>query len=157
MDLDVFSKRLEELMDLEGYSIRALSKEIGADRKSIRLWLSGRYYPKCKYLIKLSICFKVRIDYLLGLEATMEDVYYSKDVEVISMAEVQQSLSATLSAFMAEKSITKYKLAKDLKMDAKSMTKWLTSGSMPEVGKLIKLSQVMGLFIQKLLGLGYFD
>ena len=87
----------------------------------------------------------------------MEDVYYSKDVEAISMEEVQQSLSATLSAFMAEKSITKYKMAKDLKMDAKSMTKWLTSGSMPEVGKLIKLSQVMGLSIQKLLGLGYFD
>lgn len=157
MDLDVFSKRLEELMDLEGYSIRALSKAIGADRKSVRLWLSGRYYPNCKYLIKLSFCFKVRIDYLLGLEDSIEDVYYSKDVEAISMAEVQQSLSATLSTFMAEKSITKYKMAKDLKMDAKSMTKWLTSGSMPEVGKLIKLSQVMGLSIQKLLGLGYFD
>ena len=150
MYLDIFSKRLQELMELEGYSIRALSKIIGGDRKSIRLWLRGRYHPKCEYLIKLSCCFKVRIDYLLGIEDVMEEVDCCKDIDI---KEVQRCFSETLSGYMACNKITRYKMAKNLNMDAKSMTKWLTSGSMPETAKLIKLSQVMGVSIHKLLGL----
>ena len=153
MYLDIFSKRLQELMELEGYSIRALSKIIGGDRKSIRLWLRGRYHPKCEYLIKLSYCFKVRIDYLLGIEDVMGETDSCKDIEHIDIKEVQRRFSETLSAYMTCNNITRYKMAKKLNMDAKSMTKWLTNGSMPEAGKLIKLSQVMGVSIHKLLGL----
>ncbi len=65
MRLEIFSKRLKELMDLEGCSIRALSNKIGSDRKSIRLWLSGAFYPRSEGMIKLSIYFKVTVDLLL--------------------------------------------------------------------------------------------
>ena len=140
-------------MDLKGYSKRSLAKIIGGDRKSIRLWLKGIYYPKCEYLIKLSRCFKVRVDYLLGIEDGLEEITSCKAGENIQIKEVQNHLSQEVSAYMQLNHITRYKMAKMLGIDAKSMTKWLTSGSMPETGKLIKLSQVMGVSIHKLLGL----
>ncbi len=73
MYLDEFSKRLKHLMELEGISNRALSIKIDVDRASIRLWLSGKYYPRYDALIKLSAFFKVRIDSLVGLELMTEE------------------------------------------------------------------------------------
>lgn len=67
MYLEKFSKRLKELMELEGFSIRALSLKIKVERRSIQLWLAGKFFPRYDALIKLSIYFGVRIDYLLKL------------------------------------------------------------------------------------------
>ena len=63
MYLEKFSKRLKELMELEGFSIRALSLKIKVERRSIQLWLAGKFFPRYDALIKLSIYFGVRIDY----------------------------------------------------------------------------------------------
>lgn len=71
MYLEKFSKRLKELMELEGFSIRALSLKIKVERRSIQLWLAGKFFPRYDALIKLSIYFGVRIDYLLGLDDTL--------------------------------------------------------------------------------------
>lgn len=69
MYLEKFSKRLKELMELEGFSIRALSLKIKVERRSIQLWLAGKFFPRYDALIKLSIYFGV--DYLLGLDDTL--------------------------------------------------------------------------------------
>lgn len=55
MYLEKFSKRLKELMELEGFSIRALSLKIKVERRSIQLWLAGKFFPRYDALIKLSI------------------------------------------------------------------------------------------------------
>lgn len=70
MYLEKFSKRLKELMELEGVSIRALSQKINVERKNIRLWLAGKFFPRYDALIKLSVFSGVRIDYLLGRDDT---------------------------------------------------------------------------------------
>lgn len=139
-------------MELEDCSIRALSLRIGVDRKSIRLWLKGHYYPKYDALIKLSFYFKVRIDYLVGLEDALEEGRPTI-CNIPSIEEVQKHFSEKLSAFMCEKHFSRYKVAKEIGIDLKSMTKWLTSGSMPEVAKLMKLSQLMNCPIQRMLGI----
>lgn len=46
---------LKELMELEGVSTRALSQKINVERKSIRLWLAGKFFPRYDALIKLSV------------------------------------------------------------------------------------------------------
>lgn len=61
---------LKELMELEGVSTRALSQKINVERKSIRLWLAGKFFPRYDALIKLSVFSGVRIDYLLGRDDT---------------------------------------------------------------------------------------
>ena len=57
--MDEFSKRLKDLMEMEGLSNRALSMKINVGRASIRLWLSGRFYPRYDALIKLAAFFEV--------------------------------------------------------------------------------------------------
>ena len=83
--MDEFSKRLKDLMEMEGLSNRALSMKINVDRASIRLWLSGRFYPRYDALIKLAAFFNVSIDYLIGLE----NVTDNNVRKAVSMEEVQ--------------------------------------------------------------------
>ena len=84
MYLEKFSKRLKELMELEGLSVRALSLKINVERRSIRLWLAGKFFPRYDALIKLSVFFGVRIDYLLGRDDTLIETNRTNiDIETI--------------------------------------------------------------------------
>lgn len=76
MYLEKFSKRLKELMELEGFSIRALSLKIKVERRSIQLWLAGKFFPRYDALIKLSIYFGVRI-----AEQNLTEISYEVYVE----------------------------------------------------------------------------
>ena len=153
MQLNIFSQRLKELMELDGYSIRALSKKIGVDRRSVRLWLNGIFYPKSEVIIKLSLLFKVSIDYLVGMENTIDNENFVLSINVPLIKEIQNNFSHNLSVFLQEKKMTLYALSKKLKVDQKAITKWITHGSMPEVATLIKLANLINISINELLGM----
>ncbi len=152
MGTDEFSKRLKELMELEGVSKRALSLKIDVDRTSIRLWLNGIYYPRYDALIKLAVFFKVRIDSLLGLENWEKDVAELTVVEAGFCENVKECLFTQVAAFMKMKGWTKYAFSKQLKIDQKAFTNWLINGSMPETATIIRLSQIMNVSIDDLFG-----
>lgn len=150
MDMNIFAKRLKNLMELEGISQRSLSMKINVDRKSIRYWLSGEYFPQYHALIKLSVYFRVRMDYLAGLEDSMESGS-NFALDDISAAAVSLRFHQRLNAYMDTSGMTKYALAKQLNIDQKALTKWFTQGSMPEVSTLVKLAQLMKVSMQELL------
>lgn len=146
--MDEFSKRLKDLMEMEGLSNRALSMKINVDRASIRLWLSGRFYSRYDALIKLAAFFNVSIDYLIGLE----NVTDNNVRKAVSMEEVRKHFFLTLSRYMEENHLTIYAMAKRIDIDQKAFTNWLTKGSMPETGMIIRLAKEMKIFVDDLLG-----
>ena len=152
MNLEIFSKRLKELMEMEGESIRSLSIKIDVDRTSIRYWLKGIYFPKYDALIKVSAFFNVSADYLVGLEENMDSAASFKGSKEISAAEISEKFVKQLSAYMTEKNLTIYAMSKELDIDQKAFTKWLRNGSMPSVAVLIKLARLMHVPLHTLLG-----
>ncbi len=152
MNLEIFSKRLKEQMEMEGESIRSLSIKIGVDRTSIRYWLKGIFFPKLEALIKLSAFFNVSIDYLVGLEENMDSADSFKECKEISLAAISEKFVKQLCAYMTEKNLTIYAMSKELDIDQKAFTKWLRNGSMPEVGTLLKLTRLMKVSMHTLLG-----
>ncbi len=151
MGLDTFSTRLKDLMELEGISKRALSIKIGVDRASIRLWLSGNYYPRCDALIKLSSFFKVSIDALVGLEEAVENAYIVVDEEN-AIEKARESFCIAVKEYMQKKKWTKYAFAKALNIDQKAFANWFLKGSVPETATIIKVAQTMKISIEELLG-----
>lgn len=149
MYLDKFSKRLKELMELEGLSKRALSLRLHVDRKSIRLWLNGVYFPRYDALIKLSLYFKVWINYLVGIDDHIGNRFKDSGIELNA---VPAYFCETLKKYMQEKRLTKYAVAKKIRTDQKTLTKWLTQGSMPETATVIKIAQWMNVSLDELLG-----
>lgn len=153
MYLEKFSKRLKELMELEGFSIRALSLKIKVERRSIQLWLAGKFFPRYDALIKLSIYFGVRIDYLLGLDDTLIELNReSIDFESSNFETVLIKFSQKFLYILGKLKLTRYAVSKKLNVDAKSVSKWLTGKSLPETVNLIKLANLADLSVDELLG-----
>ncbi len=152
MPLNGFSKRLKELMELEGLSNRALSLKINVDRASIRFWLSGRFYPKYDSLIKLASYFRIGIDSLMGLDEIEKDVEELTIVEGEFCENVQAHFFQKITEYMQERRLTKYALAKRLDIDQKAFTNWLKKGSMPGTATIMRLSRIMNASIDGLLG-----
>ena len=148
-----FAKRLKDLMEIEGMSIRALSLKIGVDRRSVRLWLKAKFLPRYDALVKLSVYFDVNVDYLLGLEDGLtKSGGNKKNIEEIDMNRIQSEFSKKFAAIMEERQLTRYAVSKNLKVDAKSVAKWLTGSSMPETINLIKLAKIADMSVDALLG-----
>lgn len=148
MSLEVFSARLKELMQEEKTSARKLAKTLNLQRKSVFLWLNGKYYPKYDALIKLADYFEVNVSYLLGI--TDKIAFVQKTGEKPSSQEI---FRARLTGYMTEKGVTAYKMSKRLGIGQTVFKRWLIKGAMPETANLIKLALVMDESVEYLLGL----
>ena len=153
MYLGIFSERLKDLMELEGTSIRALATKLNADRKSIRHWLQGKHFPRYDAFVKLAVYYQVSVDYLVGLDdGFLGEPNHFTDEDAIQ--QIRVNFLSNLSNYMRKHNITRYALSKKLQIDQKSITNWLTKGSMPEVGTLIKIAQLMNCSLATLLSRG---
>ncbi len=147
MSLEIFSKRINELMSEENVSARALADILGVQRKSIFLWRSGRYYPKYDALIKLIYYFEVSAEYLLGLSDQSERIIKNE-----KHVDNESAFKSCLIKYMEENACSKYKMAKKLGVGQTVFTRWIKKGAIPEVSNLIKLSLLMNESIEYLLG-----
>ena len=150
MCLDVFADRLNELIAEAGIAVSELPNLLGVDRKSVRLWRSGKNFPNYKHLITLMEYFHVRADYLLGLEDSLEEVAAENIVK--DWARIQSAFSLKVKAYMEKEHLTIYAIAKRVHIDQKAFKRFLVAGSMPETTTLIRIAQLMGVSVHDLLG-----
>nr|WP_285816991.1 helix-turn-helix transcriptional regulator [Lactobacillus taiwanensis] len=141
MSILVFSNRLKYLMQTEKISQRSLSTQTGLQRKSILNWLNAKFYARYDALIKLSDFFGVSSDYLVGHSEESIKIVSSLDFSIES---VPKNFKIKLNEFRRKENITKYKLAKNLKIGQSTLARWFEGESMPETAILIRLADLMG-------------
>ena len=151
MYLETFSKRLKDLMEWEDMSTRALSKVIHADRKGVRGWLQGCYFPRWDTLIKIADYFHVSIDFLVGME-DCDELAYMVAFKAVTVEEAKEKFSSSLKTFMQQNHLTIYAVAKGAKVGQKPVKNWLVKGSMPETMTIIRLAHLMKCSIDSLFG-----
>ena len=67
--VSTFAKRLKELREEKGLSLRGLSEEVeNISYASISDWETKRYMPNVEAVIELAQFFEVTVGYLLGFE-----------------------------------------------------------------------------------------
>lgn len=71
-NLESIAQRLRKAMDAKGKIQADLVRETGLDRGAISSYLSGKYEPKQKAILKLSKALDVSEAWLLGYETPME-------------------------------------------------------------------------------------
>lgn len=64
--MEIFTERLNELIEEKGITKADLAKEIGASKALVTIWTQGKSLPTIVYLVKLADYFNVCADYLLG-------------------------------------------------------------------------------------------
>ena len=66
--MDIFIKRLNQLIEENKITRYKLAKEIKVNKQTVIFWCNGESEPSISGLLKLAIYFDVSADYLLGLE-----------------------------------------------------------------------------------------
>ena len=66
-DLETIGRRLKRLRKSEGLSQDAVSDLIYVSREIIRDWENDVCRPTCDSLIALAKCYRVSVDYILGV------------------------------------------------------------------------------------------
>ena len=74
MDFTCFQENLKRLMSSRGFSMRALSDEVGITSATISRYLSGNRTPDLQQIIKIAEYFNVSIDWLLGINGDKFDI-----------------------------------------------------------------------------------
>lgn len=147
MSVEIFSKRLNELLLEEGLTGYDLKVETGIPMQSIVHWSRGVYYPNPKYLLVLIDRFNVSADYLLGLEDYVAEKLPKRS---LSFADTQKSIVEKLENYRSREKITYYKLAKRLGVGQSTLKRWM-QGSMPEKAILIRIARLLGVSVDVLL------
>ena len=149
MYVETFGDRLKDLMDSEGYNNSTLSYILNINRKTVGRWLNGKNLPNYMDLIKISRCFHVSVDYLLG-EIKQLNVQISEKPD---LAFVRERFVEKIFEYMRKKNLTEHAFSEKLGLHHKSVTRWLDRGGMPEADTLVKISRVTGFTIDHLLGI----
>ncbi len=66
--MKIFAERLKELRMEENLSTKKLGEKIGVSGIAISRWEREERIPNIENLVALAVFFKVRTDYLVGLE-----------------------------------------------------------------------------------------
>ena len=74
MDFTYFQENLKRLMSSRGFSMKALSEEVGITAATISRYLSGNRTPDLLQIVKIASYFNVSIDWLLGLNGDKFEV-----------------------------------------------------------------------------------
>lgn len=135
---DNFYTVFNKLVKDEKVSKNKLSNETGIVRKSITSYLNGNSIPRYDNLSKIADYFEISSDYLLGLEEFDGLTYKTK----CANKEIPFHFTQTLKNFMSEKGHSQYALAKILKIEQTTVSKWFKMKTMPDTDILVKLSQI---------------
>jgi transcriptional regulator with XRE-family HTH domain len=66
--MEIFAKRLNQLIAEYRITRYRLAKDIGVNKQTVVFWCEGTNTPKINYLYDLAVYFDVSADYLIGLE-----------------------------------------------------------------------------------------
>ena len=147
--VETFGERLKELMEIDGYNNTMLGSVLGVDRKTVGRWVLNQHTPNYIALIKLAKHFHVSVDYLLG-ETGYTPIIFPMDFDLL---QVQSHFSQIICCNLEKESFSENAFCKILVLEHNSVSKWIKNGGMPEAQTFIKLSRVMGITIDALLGI----
>ena len=66
--LDKFVERLQEIMDVKGWTIKQLSDFLCIPRRTVNSWMLKNRVPRVDYIYHIADKLEVTIDYLVGRE-----------------------------------------------------------------------------------------
>ncbi len=138
-----FQDSVNELKEIREYeSLNTLSKAIGIHQTTLSKWLTGKCYPTLNYAVKLADFFDCSLDYLFGLS----------DDSTFTKAKSQATFLERFTELSEKSGLTDYAIAKRVKTKPGTIAKWRYRGNIPQMPKLIKLTEIFNCSLDYLAG-----
>ena len=142
--LSKFTDRMKEFMILNNVNATQLAEKTGINRSTISGLLREEHIPSTKALLAFVEYFHCSADYLLGIT----DDYPENSVFLTPVT----TFGERFRLLLKETNISQYELTKNDKISGNLLYRWLNNQTYPSVFYLIKLSDIMGVSIDYLLG-----
>ena len=139
-------KRIEKLCTESGMSILALARKAGVTDVSLRCWLDGMMIPSAKCLGGLSFVFNVSVEYILCLtdeKGSGPDKYVVTDI---------CDVGNRITRLCKERKLKYSTVARAIGADYNSLYEYRCGCSLPGPERLVRLSRVLGVTVDYLLG-----
>ena len=136
------SVAIKSFLDENGLKSYKLAEKSGCNKTALNNWLYQRQLPSSKALIKLADYMNVSLDYMLGLS---EEKYLIK-------SGTTERFGRRINALLSSAEVTAYRLAKECGVGTSAVSKWNDLKRLPSIETLIKLSEVLGVKVDYLVG-----
>ena len=135
--------RINELIEEHNIDVEILAKAIGLNNPTMLYnWIDEKYFPSKNYLIKICDYFACSCDYLLKRTDDYTTVKTKKEVD----------FKTQLAKFLSIKNISKYKLAKEAKINKSNVYSWFTKNTAPTTDMVVKLADFLNVSVDELIG-----
>ena len=135
--------RIKDLIEEQNIDVDTLAKMIGLNNPTmVYNWIDEKYFPSKNYLIKICDYFSCSCDYLLG----KTDDYSA--VKTKNLVETKEQIIK----FLNSRKISKYKLAKDAKINKGNVYSWFTKNTTPTTDMIVKIADHYNVSVDELIG-----
>lgn len=139
-------KRIEKLCTESGMRRLVLARKAGITDESIRCWSDGMMIPSAKCLVGLSFAFNVSVEYILCLtdeKGSGPDKYVTTNM---------CDIGNRITRLCKERKLKYSAVARAIDADYSSLYEYRLGCSLPGPERLVRLSRVLGVTVDYLLG-----
>lgn len=137
-----FAERLKELMEEHGENPKSLAKALGVSEVSLYQYSEKRHFPRLETIVKIADHYACTVDFLLGL----------KEQNAATEFLPRPPFSERFGALLKEFSVSKYYIAKKLKISSSLLYYWQIGQKVPTAEHLAALSAEFGCTVDYILG-----
>ena len=140
--LSNFSENLSALLDEKNLSVEEFAASVDIAYSEVYRYLHGEFLPKLSNIIKIADRYNESIDYLLGFRPLPEHEKFC----------TSKPFSQRLNQLLAQRKISRYRLAKDTHISINRIDDWYHGKFIPSLEKAIILSRYFDCTIDFLFG-----
>lgn len=144
----MLGQRIAQLRKEAGLTQAELSKKLGISRASLSLYEIEKREPDIDTLVKMSTCFDVQIDYLLGLT----DERHHESTLSWRLPSVSNRFGTILKDFRKQKGLTEKSFAEQLNITEQTYIGIENGFLSPSINLLKKISSICGYDLDYLTG-----
>lgn len=142
MELLNFAERLSELIFDAGTNVTNLSIELGFANATINHYVTGRYFPTVKNVVRLADYFHCTCDYLLGIA----DENHAREFHTCP------PFGERLLVLCAYYNISRYALRKMTGISETVMRYWVRGKTSPSIDNVVKIAEALHCTVYFVLG-----
>ena len=143
-NLSIFAERLNEFLLFINKDVVTLAQDMQISDTTLYALKRGENLPTARVLFKLLEHFNCSADYLLGLADDYADKQYPKPT---------QNFGTRFANILKDCKVSQYTLTKKHNISGHLLYQWLHGQSVPSATNLIKLSRILQVSVDYLIGL----
>ena len=138
-----FDEVLSDLILSQKVNIQDVSYATGIDDSVFYDYLNGSV-PSVKYAVELSMYFECSLDYLMGIDETLNSYKYTTDYNISLFPNRYENL-------LKENNVTHYKVCKETGLSYSGYFNW-KKGAIPSMLSLKKIAKYFNVSLDYLVG-----